>query len=102
MVQYARTHQTVMVATGEQDFVTDGKNFWVLSNGHPLLARVTGSGCMLTGVIGAFLVVAHKETALGHSRKPVRRPLPALMLLRKKRQREPMAPEPLPSVSSMN
>ena len=51
-----------MVATGEQDFVTDGKNFWVLSNGHPLLARATGSGCMLTGVIGAFLVVAHKES----------------------------------------
>ncbi len=62
MVQYARKHQTVMVATGEQDFVTDGKNLWVLSNGHPLLARITGSGCMLTGVIGAFLAVADKES----------------------------------------
>lgn len=62
MAEYARTHQTVVVATGEQDFVTDGKNLWVLSNGHPLLARITGSGCMLTGVIGAFLAVADKES----------------------------------------
>ncbi len=62
MAQYARKHQTVMVATGEQDFVTDGQSLWVLSNGHPLFARVTGSGCMLTGVIGAFLAVANQES----------------------------------------
>lgn len=62
MAQYARARQTVLVATGEQDFVTDGQDLWVLSNGHPLLARITGSGCMLTGVIGAFLAVADKES----------------------------------------
>jgi hydroxyethylthiazole kinase len=60
MVEYAGKHQIVMVATGEQDFVTDGRSLWVLSNGHSLLARITGSGCMLTGVIGAFLAVADK------------------------------------------
>ncbi len=57
MVLYARDHHTVVVATGEQDFVTDGQSLWVLSNGHPWLARITGSGCMLTGIIGAFLAV---------------------------------------------
>jgi hydroxyethylthiazole kinase len=62
MTQFARAHQTILVSTGVQDFVTDGKDLWVLSNGHPLLAHITGSGCMLTGVIGAFLAVADKES----------------------------------------
>ena len=61
MVRYARDYQIVVVATGEKDFVTDGQHLWVLGNGHPLLARITGSGCMLTGIIGAFLAVAGKE-----------------------------------------
>ena len=61
MAQYAHHHHTVVVATGEQDFVTDGQSLWVLNNGHPWLARITGSGCMLTGIIGAFLAVADKQ-----------------------------------------
>ncbi len=61
MARYARHHVTVVVATGEQDFVTDGESLWVLNNGHPWLTHITGSGCMLTGIIGAFLAVADKE-----------------------------------------
>lgn len=61
MVQYALHHHNVVAATGEQDFVTDGQSLWILNNGHPWLARITGSGCMLTGIIGAFLAVADKQ-----------------------------------------
>lgn len=54
MREYARGRGTVVVATGETDYVTDGSRIWVLSNGHPLLSAITGSGCMLTALIGAF------------------------------------------------
>ena len=57
MKQYAMDHHVVVVDTGETDFVTDGETIWKLQNGHPLLATVTGSGCSLTGIIGAFLAV---------------------------------------------
>ncbi len=55
MRKYAREHKTVVVATGELDYVTDGDTVWQLANGHPLLSAITGSGCSLTGVIGAFI-----------------------------------------------
>jgi len=60
MQEYAASRQTIVVATGEQDLVTDGAHMWKLSNGHPLLANITGSGCSLTAILGAFVgVVEH-------------------------------------------
>ena len=62
MKQYAKDHHMVVAATGADDFVTDGKTIWRLQNGHPWLATITGSGCSLTGILGAFMgVVANKD-----------------------------------------
>ena len=55
MRAFASAHRTVVVATGPRDLVTDGQTVWELANGHPLLAAITGSGCSLTAVIGAFV-----------------------------------------------
>lgn len=65
MKAYARLRQTVVIATGRDDYVTDGDVIWKLSNGDPMLAAITGSGCMLTGIIGAFVGVI--DPALGLS-----------------------------------
>src|ERR671920_577156 len=43
-----------VVITGKEDVVSDGKTTYVVSNGHPILTKVTGTGCLLTSVIGAF------------------------------------------------
>lgn len=64
MKRYARQHRTVVVATGEEDMVTDGDTLWRLTNGHPLLSTITGSGCSLTGVLGAFVGVVDKDSPL--------------------------------------
>jgi hydroxyethylthiazole kinase len=45
---------TIVVITGIDDVLTDGKTTFLVSNGHPLLTKVTGTGCLLTSVIGAF------------------------------------------------
>jgi hydroxyethylthiazole kinase len=37
--------------------VTDGERIMRVSNGHPLMGYVTGTGCTATTVIGAFLAV---------------------------------------------
>jgi hydroxyethylthiazole kinase len=51
-----RTGATVAV-TGATDYVTDGERLAALSNGHPLMAKVTGMGCTATAIVGAFLAV---------------------------------------------
>ncbi|MDQ0190685.1 hydroxyethylthiazole kinase [Alicyclobacillus cycloheptanicus] len=60
MKAYARARGTVVIATGAHDLVTDGESLWQLHNGHPLLGSITGSGCSLTAILGAFVgSVAH-------------------------------------------
>ena len=43
-----------MAVTGAVDVVTDGTRACRLANGHQMLSRVTGTGCMTTALIGAF------------------------------------------------
>jgi hydroxyethylthiazole kinase len=48
-----RLHCTVAV-TGVRDIVSDGVRTGVIDNGHKLLAKVTGTGCMATSLIGCY------------------------------------------------
>jgi hydroxyethylthiazole kinase len=48
---------TIVAITGKEDVVTDGDTTYVIHNGHPILTKVTGTGCLLTSVIGAFAAV---------------------------------------------
>jgi hydroxyethylthiazole kinase len=57
-----RTKATVAV-TGETDIITDGKRAYAIRNGHPLMGSITGSGCMLTAVLGAYLGANAKAAA---------------------------------------
>jgi hydroxyethylthiazole kinase len=45
------------VASGVVDYVGDRTRLAEIRNGHPLMGRITGSGCMATAMIGAFLAV---------------------------------------------
>jgi hydroxyethylthiazole kinase len=46
-----------VVVTGPADLVVDGSRRFVVHNGHPLMSRVVGTGCMAASVIGAFAAV---------------------------------------------
>ncbi len=48
----------VTVMTGVIDIVSDGKEAWLIRNGCPQMARITGSGCMLDGIIAAYCAAA--------------------------------------------
>lgn len=47
----------VLAITGAEDLVTDGRRVVRISNGHPLMGRITGTGCTATAIVGAFLAV---------------------------------------------
>lgn len=53
----AREFSTTVAITGASDVITDGQRMAHVENGHPLLASITGSGCMATSLVGAFLAV---------------------------------------------
>ncbi|RCW73100.1 hydroxyethylthiazole kinase [Saliterribacillus persicus] len=46
-----------LAITGEEDVVIDKHNLYRLRNGNPILAKVTGTGCLLTAIIASFLTV---------------------------------------------
>ena len=54
----ARILGTVVSVTGPVDFVSDGETVVAVANGHPLLASVTGTGCIASALSGCFLAVA--------------------------------------------
>jgi len=43
--------------TGETDIVSDGKRTLLVDNGHPLMGRFSGSGCIAASIVGAFVAV---------------------------------------------
>jgi len=45
----------IVVVTGDTDIVTDGKNIYRIHNGHPMMRTVTGSGCQLSVLLGAYI-----------------------------------------------
>lgn len=44
----------IIVISGEIDIVANPERAWIIRGGSPTMARITGSGCMLTALIGAF------------------------------------------------
>ena len=54
----ASTLGLVASVTGPVDHVSDGERAAAVANGDPLLAAVTGTGCMSSAITGCFLAVA--------------------------------------------
>lgn len=44
----------VIAISGEFDIVTDGNKAYVIKNGHEIMTKITGSGCMLATVIATY------------------------------------------------
>jgi hydroxyethylthiazole kinase len=56
-VELAGLHGTVVAVSGPVDHLTDGQRVVRISNGHPLLTRVTGVGCALGAMMAGFAAV---------------------------------------------
>jgi hydroxyethylthiazole kinase len=56
--QAARKLGVVASVTGPTDHVSDGTRTLAIANGHPLLATITGSGCISSALTGCFVAVA--------------------------------------------
>ena len=50
----ARVINCPVVATGEEDYVSDGTRVFAVPHGHHIMTAVTGTGCLLGAVLAAF------------------------------------------------
>ena len=55
--QLAKKTGAVILASGKTDLITDGDQVFLVNNGCAQMARLTGTGCMLNVLTGAFLSV---------------------------------------------
>lgn len=56
-LQFAGTYGCTVAITGVVDVVSDGIRSVRVSNGHVMLSRVVGTGCMSNVIVGAFAAV---------------------------------------------
>lgn len=61
--ELAKATQCVVVVSGATDYVTDGVRTVALSNGSPLMPRVSGTGCVLSAVVAAFVGASREPSA---------------------------------------
>lgn len=52
----------VVIVTGDTDIVTDGITLYRIHNGHPMMKTVTGAGCQLSVLLGAYVTANPDKT----------------------------------------
>jgi len=55
--EYAQQTGVTVAVSGAADIVTDGNRVVLVGNGHPMMSRLTGTGCMVASLVGAFAAV---------------------------------------------
>ena len=51
---FAASAGITVVVSGKTDIITDGSRVLLVENGHPMMGRVSGTGCMAASVTGVF------------------------------------------------
>lgn len=57
----AKKLNCIIAATGKYDLVSDGDRCFVISNGNELMEKVCGTGCMISGMLGAFAACSREK-----------------------------------------
>lgn len=52
---YSKQTGAVIVISGPIDIIADADKAYAIHNGHSMMGRVTGTGCQLTALLGAFV-----------------------------------------------
>lgn len=52
--RFAIENDCIVAVSGATDIITDGVKAAYVDNGHPMMGTITGTGCMLSSVVGCF------------------------------------------------
>lgn len=64
VMEFSKKTGSIVVASGAIDIISDGTQCIHVSAGTPLMTKITGSGCMLSALIGAYLAVENSVEAV--------------------------------------
>lgn len=56
--EFAKKYGIMVLMTGSIDIISDGEKTFLVRNGTPMMARITGAGCMLDGLAAVFLAAS--------------------------------------------
>jgi len=60
--RFAREKNATVVITGAQDIVSNGKDTYLINNGHKMMGAIVGTGCMVASVICCFAAIEKDYT----------------------------------------
>jgi hydroxyethylthiazole kinase len=60
----AQRAKAIVAVSGPADFITDGHRVIKIEGGTPLLTKLTGTGCLLTALVGAYVGASPGEPLL--------------------------------------
>ena len=52
--ELAKNTKSIVSISGKTDYITDGTTLHKVENGHPLMGKITGTGCTATALTAAF------------------------------------------------
>jgi hydroxyethylthiazole kinase len=55
----AEKYKSIIIATGEEDIISNGKISFLVKGGSKMLTYLTGSGCMVGSIISSLLAVSY-------------------------------------------
>lgn len=58
VTKIAKELKTTIAVSGVIDIITNGDETYLIENGNEVMSHITGTGCMLTCIIGAYTAVA--------------------------------------------
>lgn len=58
---FSKKSGAIIAITGEIDIIASDTVAYIIRNGHPMMSRITGSGCMLTAMTAAYLAANPKN-----------------------------------------
>lgn len=56
----ANRYRCLVIVTGAEDVLTDGKHVEIISGGNEKVTRITGSGCLLSAICAALLASSNR------------------------------------------
>lgn len=59
---FANRTNAIVAITGAIDIVANSKTAYVIRNGHPMMSKITGTGCMLSALVTAYISANPDDT----------------------------------------
>lgn len=61
---FAKKTNSIIIITGAKDIIANSEIAYVVSNGHPMMSKISGTGCMLSAMTSAY-IAANQDDMIG-------------------------------------